>query len=382
MDYPADRLSRFPPMRQLLAYGLLTAPLLALIHVGPAIVLAEELDVGPPQSGQSVALTLLGVTVGTLGLWFVNIALSRGLHRLRLSRWVDTLLLVVLSSLLVIGFVYVARLAFGERYDITISTLRSVPYVRMVVINAVMLLILQLVALRHGRLYEAQRADRAEIGRLEAVQQNLLLQFQPHFLFNALATLRALITRDEAQAQDYAQELSHFMRNSILRGRSPVARLGDELAVVARYIRLQRHRFGDAIDLRDEVPQRLHACVVPVFTLQVLVENALKHNAFSRAEPLRIVVDVPREGRVRVRHARRVRHSSEPPSGTGLPNLDTRYRLLGGGPAEVLDDGEEFAVCVEILDDRDVVAPAAPRVAAASGAREAANEGTYNVDAV
>lgn len=114
--------------------------------------------------------------------------------------------------------------------------------------------------------------------RLLAQSEIKLLQAQinPHFLFNALNTLSAVIRRDPEQARALVQNLSTFFRKNLKRQSDEVT-LADELEHVQAYLHIEQARFADRLQVVQQIPEALLGCHLPAFSLQPVVENAIKH---------------------------------------------------------------------------------------------------------
>jgi two-component system, LytTR family, sensor histidine kinase LytS len=110
----------------------------------------------------------------------------------------------------------------------------------------------------------------------EAEHNMLKAQVNPHFLFNTLSTIRALVRTSPDTARGRIKDLSNFLRRTLDR-RTDMATLSEELDIVREYVRLEKSRFGERIQVVEHVPSELQDCLMPVFTLQPLVENAIKH---------------------------------------------------------------------------------------------------------
>jgi LytS/YehU family sensor histidine kinase len=137
---------------------------------------------------------------------------------------------------------------------------------------------------RHERaIADAQRAAE-ESGRLarEAQLEALAYQLNPHFLFNALSSLRALIDEDPARARRMVTELAGFFRYTMLERPLHTATLGDEIAALRDYLAIERIRFGERLVVEIDVNEAAQGCVVPAFLVHPLVENALKHGGGAR----------------------------------------------------------------------------------------------------
>ncbi len=135
-------------------------------------------------------------------------------------------------------------------------------------------------------------------GRFEQ-QQNLLTQAElkllqaqvnPHFLFNALNTIGAIIRRDPPMARTLLQQLSQFLRINLKRTAGLVT-LGDELEHIEAYLTIEKARFIDKLEVDIAIPESLLAIRVPAFTLQPIIENAVKHGTSHLIDTGRIQVE-------------------------------------------------------------------------------------------
>ena len=150
-----------------------------------------------------------------------------------------------------------------------------------------------------GRVYRTrftrQRAARLEALLTEARLQTLSTQLQPHFLFNTLNSIAALIPDDPLAAESTVMKLSGLLRATLDAGDSQVA-LGEELDRLMMYVDIQVTRFGQRLTVDISAPAELTNAAVPAMLLQPLVENAIAHGIAPRREGGRIGVEVAREG--------------------------------------------------------------------------------------
>lgn len=197
---------------------------------------------------------------------------------------------------------------------------------------------------------DALQLAQLERSRAEAELAALKAQIDPHFLFNGLNTLGHLITHDAARAREFCDCLAEVYRYVLANGRRDRVPLADELAFVGQYFRLLQLRFGsDAVRLHTPAEVPAGALIVPL-ALQVLVENAVKHNAVAAAQPLVITValqDGPAPA-LRVHNARRPRLGPAASAGVGLANLDQRCRRVSGRGLAIEQDVVQFSVLVPL----------------------------------
>jgi ligand-binding sensor domain-containing protein len=181
--------------------------------------------------------------------------------------------------------------------------------------------------------------------------QVLRNQVNPHFLFNSFNTLISYIEEDPGMAVDYVENLSAFFRNIVNYRNQDIITLEEETGVLKTYFYLQQKRHGKNLTLNISVPeeQKKHIFIPPL-TLQLLIENAIKHNAVSAETPLEISIYLEGKKQLVIKNNINPKVSREPGTGTGLQNILRRYNLLGTEPVIVNNDGDYFTVILPILN--------------------------------
>ena len=220
------------------------------------------------------------------------------------SRW--TALVIVALSLLVVHIPLAALLTVWLQpyvpvliFDVRQAALLQVPFFAIDLLAVALLVGAGYAAAGHRRARELElRESRLQHELTRARLDTLTLEVQPHFLFNTLNSVAALIRkRANAQALDMLLGLSELLRTSLERGKEPLTSVEAEVDFVRRYIELQRGRFADRLTVIYEVNDCL-SCMVPTLSLQPLVENALRHGVARRRGPCRLEVAVYRESDV------------------------------------------------------------------------------------
>lgn len=140
------------------------------------------------------------------------------------------------------------------------------------------------------------RAARLEAQLALAQFQALRAQLHPHFLFNALNAISALIHKDPPRADRMLARLSELLRLAIDTAGSPEVRLIDEIEFVRRYLEIERMRFGERLDVSIDVPVDAYDALVPNMFLQPIVENAVRHGVAPNPGPGRVQIRVERHG--------------------------------------------------------------------------------------
>lgn len=179
--------------------------------------------------------------------------------------------------------------------------------------------------------------------------EHLKSQVNPHLLFNSLNTLANLIAKDPAKAINYTENLSSLYHSILAHHENDLVLLSDEVAILENYFSIQRGRFGDALQLRVNIPDEVARTkkIVPL-ALQILIENAIKHNVISESAPLVIFIAAD-EHEVSVRNAIYPKMSKERGEGLGLVNIKRRYELLTKQPVVYGTNENEFIVKLPLL---------------------------------
>jgi len=201
---------------------------------------------------------------------------------------------------------------------------------------------------RRYRAAEIRRLE-LEVAAREAQLRALSAQIHPHFLFNALNSLRALVSEDPGRARDLITGLSELMRYALHAGRRESVLLAEELAVVEDYLALEGARFEDRLRWTVAADPALGALRIPPMALQTLVENAVKHGIAHLPEGGTVSVEARRDGgrlRLTVRNPGRLAAARD--GGVGLDNVRERLRLRHGAGASLAlaEDGAGGVVAV------------------------------------
>ncbi|MDR2917216.1 MAG: histidine kinase [Tannerella sp.] len=177
--------------------------------------------------------------------------------------------------------------------------------------------------------------------------RNLKAQVNPHFLFNSLNTLSEIIYVDTRKADHYIHELAGVYRYILDNEETDRIALDEELRFVTLYFNLQKERDGDKIRLHIDFPHPERFMIVPI-SLQIPVENALKHNSASEENPLAIHI-CESDGYIVVSNNRQKRNTLNSSHGTGLSNLSERVKLITGKEMIVEVDKNQFIVKLPII---------------------------------
>jgi len=192
---------------------------------------------------------------------------------------------------------------------------------------------------------EAEKVKREALSLKYQVLQN---QVNPHFLFNSLNILGSLIDLDVEKAKVFTRELSLFYRDLLMFKDSDIISLKEEIEFVKRYIYLQQIRFGESLQVEIIANEKVEGKVIPL-SLQVLVENAIKHNEISQAKPLKIIIAISDDYEMLVENNLQPKKMLEETSGTGLQNLAGRYHFLTGKEMVITKNDHYFRVSLPLI---------------------------------
>jgi len=219
-------------------------------------------------------------------------------------------------------------------------------------INTVVLIIHGLILLLERKTIIESENTQLKIKNIEATNQKLKQQLHPHFLFNSLNVLKTLIRKQPDHAEAYLKRLSDFLRASISYDNANTVKFEDELKLSLDYLEMQKIRFGNAIQFEINIPEESKTGLLPIFSIQLLLENAIKHNAFTIESPLFIKVNC-HNGWISVSNTVQPKKSDENSPGMGLSNLSERYKIISGDEIIVQNNGSDFSVSIKILTDEN-----------------------------
>lgn len=182
-------------------------------------------------------------------------------------------------------------------------------------------------------------------------------QMSPHFLFNSLNTLATIIPEDASSAVKFTEKLSEVYRYILQTKDRELVSLQEELEFVKSYLFLLRMRYPNNLLFDFNIAAKYHDLTIPPLTLQMLVENAIKHNVVSKARPLHIDIYIENGKSIIVKNNLQRKDSLEKSTKTGLENIRNRYRILGGKEIDVITSATNFMVAVpliDLLEERDL----------------------------
>lgn len=200
----------------------------------------------------------------------------------------------------------------------------------------------------HWRL-SVKEAEELKKANLQSQFESLKSQVSPHFLFNSLNTLSSLIEENPDMAVKFVNQLSKVYRYLLQSNEKELTSLKDEIDFLDAYIFLLKTRFGEGFTVKMDVSEELLNTLIPPLTLQILVENAVKHNVVSIHKPLNIAVASREPGTISVVNNLQKKTINVASTGMGLANIVAKYRLLNKPAIRIEEDQNEFSVTLPII---------------------------------
>jgi sensor histidine kinase YesM len=196
---------------------------------------------------------------------------------------------------------------------------------------------------------EMVRNEQLERAKAEAELDALKNQVDPHFMFNALNTISYLIDNSPEKAKSFNERLADVYRYILQNKARNLVMVHEEMTFLQDYFALQKIRYGAAVILQDNLDEDvLNHYVIPPISMQLLAENAFKHNEFSIMEPLEIRIYFE-NGKMVFYNRKRKKTAKKPTSKLGLYNLQERYKLTTGQLMEVVENDQSFIVHLPLL---------------------------------
>lgn len=175
---------------------------------------------------------------------------------------------------------------------------------------------------------KAVEAEKLHSLNMEARLESLNSQINPHFFFNNLSALSALIHEDVKAADAYLQKLSVIYRYILSNKDKELVSLKEEIKFLKNYLDLLIIRFEDSLTFKMEIDESCKGLFLPPAVLQLLVENVVKHNYFTISEPLEVEI-ISDCDTIKIKNKLQPKEVVEDSTGIGLQNISDRYRFLG-----------------------------------------------------
>lgn len=191
-------------------------------------------------------------------------------------------------------------------------------------------------------------SEKLEKENIKSQYETLKSQINPHFLFNNLNTLASLIEENPKMAVEYVQQTADYYRSILNLKNREVISLAEEIELIKTFYTLQQNRYGSNLKLNINIPENLTNSMVAPLVLQMLVENAIKHNIISKDKPLTIDI-YQKDNLIVVSNNLQKRDQEQASTQFGLKNIIDRYSFLSNRNVEISENDSTFTVSIPIL---------------------------------
>lgn len=346
--------------KSVLLATLIISFLLAFVMLSSSIYYYSLLDAGREFDLRTIlsVSSIASLLVNMVFFYLLLSIQSWAINRYDIRQYQLWLILFGLLMGVVLLSPYLSRLQWWWFRDIlNYHTYATVQYAKDLVILVVTFLFTMTIYLMKQNHLAVVGMQKLDFENLQNRYTSLKNQTDPHFLFNCLNTLNGLIGRDDRRAQEYVQELAmvfrHTMRDKV------VVRLSEELEFVKSYLYLMCIRYFDGLKVVWHIDDKYLDYYVIPSGLQILVENAIKHNIASAKIPLTISIST-KEDKIVVENKLQLREQSTSSStGVGLDNLMEQYRLVFGKDIDIVSKDGQFSVSLPLIKSLDQLEPKA-----------------------
>ncbi|MEZ2334255.1 sensor histidine kinase [Mucilaginibacter sp. RCC_168] len=286
-----------------------------------------------------------------LFVWYYNIYTLRGNPVTNRSNRSFSYYRLMSSLLIGIG----VMLALASIQQLILSHINFGPVmlmveVRGILINLVFYMFIHLMYQNYKNQQVSIELERTKSDNLEAQYELLKQQINPHFLFNSLNTLKAMVETNDKNSVDFILKLSNFYRFTLESRKLDLIHLSEELEIVEAYNFLLKARFEDGFTFTNTISEKCFGTLIPPFTLQLLIENCIKHNVVSLERPLHIKFYEENDSLV-MENQVQPKRNEESSLGVGLKNISLRYSHLLDKKIEIINDNKIFKIKLPVIHE-------------------------------
>lgn len=300
-------------------------------------------DYGPILEGY--VISIIGFNCVTeLNIFLINI--FKSLERYNKNIYVHILVMFISTILVTYLFVRGAEILFGT------NNLLQHEVTQIILILGLLILLIHLLVIILSGMTKRWIESKKELTDLQEAKlisdyNSLKDRLNPHFLFNNLSVLKSLIRYNPVDAESFTQNFTNVYRYVLNSHEQKTVVLKDELEFLKSYIALHKERIGEGLDVSIHIDEDSLKKEIPPMSLQLLIENAIKHNIASKLQKLKIEVKSFPEYLIVKNNINRkeTTYSTQ----TGLTALKTQFKLLANKELVVSDDGEFFTVEIPYL---------------------------------
>ena len=326
-----------------------------MVLVGTCVFLLLELLALKNSAGHNHFWGYFTSVIITILVWEGNLRLDRVMdlrfpwHKNPAKR----LLLHLPASLVFSSITIYISMYFFDLYVCKIPGEKSGQFVVFAIVIGTLVSIILLAVEIGAQFFRKWKRSLVEVEKykaqsLQAQLQNLKDQINPHFMFNNLSVLSSLVYKDQDKAVDFINQLSKVYRYLLDSHNCEMVRLEEELSFVRSYTYLLQIRFDRNLSVNFDISESSKHLLLPPMALQILVENAIKHNEVSEQLPLRIQIRSS-DSTLEVSNNLQLRSSGENGSKNGLKNIRGRYTFFTTREIEIQETTAAFTVRIPLL---------------------------------
>ncbi|MEQ9424556.1 MAG: histidine kinase [Cyclobacteriaceae bacterium] len=328
----------------------------ALIFTGLVIIGGFFLFLPEIDAGSLIWVTVGWLTLNVALLWIGNAAINQLLNRVfpwltfGTTRFFTQLFAVLFYSLIVINALYFSFKGIFTSEpptDDQVIVMNAYGTVVIVLVTSIYFGISFLKSWRRSEL-EAEKMQKEHVkSQLKALQNHL----DPHFLFNNLNILSSLIDKDAKQSKEFLDRFAEVYRTLLKKEMDDLVLLSDELEFLETYTYLIKVRFEENIAIKQEIPETVKGKFLPPMTLQMLLENAIKHNKITESKPLNVAFTINEEKmELVVTNNLQPKQSQVESERTGLDNIKNRYKHFTDRKVVIEESEETFTVRLPLIE--------------------------------
>lgn len=328
------------------------------LKISPAVIWSSSIILGVlssvPQLAQhsfnmaEAVVNAVLTSAFAIVMWYVNLFVFAWYRKKSPQKQISTRRLFITFG---IGIIIMFGLAWLQQLILTHINFGPVMLmieVRGLLINLICYTVLHLLQQNYENRHMIIQLEQMKNDNLAAQYELLKQQINPHFLFNSLNTLKSMVENGEKEAVGFIIKLSNFYRHTLESRKLDLIKVSEEMEIVDSFLFLQKARFGDGFVFENNLDAEASATLIPPFTLQLLIENCLKHNIVSEERPLHITL-FNHNNELILENPIQLKAGDHHSLGVGLENIRLRYRHLTEKKVMIMDDTITFKTKLPII---------------------------------
>jgi sensor histidine kinase YesM len=326
---------------------ILVTSVLAVFLIFIADKLINPVDVIKENISMGYLLAIIGFNCITeVNIFLINVFKSS--EKYNKNIYVLMMVMFLITILVTFIFIKIAEVIIGS------NNLLQHEVTQMILILGLLILLIHLLIIVLSGTTKVWIDSKKELGDLKKAKllsdyNSLKDRLNPHFLFNNLSVLKSLIRYNPKDAEIFTQNFTNVYRYVLNSHEKDTVTLEDELEFLNSYIALHKERIGEGLDVSIHIKEDLLKNEIPPMTLQLLIENAIKHNIASKTQVLKIEIESDIENSILTIRNNINKKETTYSTQTGIDTLKAQYLLISNNRVNIDDDGEFFTVKIPLL---------------------------------